>query len=94
MKYKVGDKVVFKNVIFVFNAEILEVYKNDEFEEDEFEKFDYYIKYENYEEKFEEILVKEKDIIGYQKGTEGYLIEKINKLLQTYSKEEILKVLK
>ena len=48
--------------------------------------------YENYEEKFEEVLVKEKDIIGYQKGTEGYLIEKINKLLQTYSKEEILKV--
>lgn len=89
MKYKVGDKVVFKNVIFIFNAEILEVYENDEFEE-----FDYYIKYENYEEKFEEVLVKEKDIIGYQKGTEGYLIEKINKLLQTYSKEEILKVLK
>ena len=94
MKYKVGDKVVFKNVIFIFDAEILEVYKNDEFEEDEFEKFDYYIKYKNYEEKFEEILVKEKDIIGYQKGTEGYLKEKINKLLQTYSKEEILKVLK
>lgn len=89
MKYKVGDKVVFKNVIFIFDAEILEVYENDEFEE-----FDYYIKYENYEEKFEEVLVKEKDIIGYQKGTEGYLIEKINKLLQTYSKEEILKVLK
>lgn len=89
MKYKVGDKVVFKNVIFVFNAEILEVYENNEYGE-----FDYYIKYENYEEKFEEILVKEKDIIGYQKGTEGYLKEKINKLLQTYSKEEILKVLK
>ena len=79
MKYKVGDKVVFKNVIFIFDAEILEVYKNDEFEEDEFEKFDYYIKYENYEEKFEEILVKENDRIGYQKGTEGYLKEKINK---------------
>lgn len=88
MKYKVGDKVVFKNTIFLFDAEILEVYENNEFED-----FDYYIRYKDYEGNAEDILVREKDIVGYAKGTKGYLKEEISKLIKIYSKEEILEII-
>lgn len=88
MKYKVGDKVVFKNTIFLFNAEILEVYENNEFED-----FDYYIRYKDYEGNTEDILVREKDIVGYAKGTKEYLKEEISKLIKIYSKEEILEII-
>lgn len=91
MKYKVGDKIVFKNIIFLFDAEILEVYEDMESDlDDEFQEFDYCIKYKNHKGKLEELLIKEKDIIGYAKGTEGYLKEELNKLLDLYSKEDIL----
>lgn len=84
-KYKVGDKVKFKNVIFVMDAEILEVYDNEEFED-----FDYYIRYTDYESDKNEVLVKEKDIVGYKEGTIGYLQDALAELLELYTKDEII----
>lgn len=89
MKYKVGDRVVFKNAIFLFDAEILEVYENNEYDE-----YDYYIRYEDYEKENIEILLREEDIIEYAKGTDKHLKQEIDKLLKMYSKEEILSFLK
>lgn len=89
MKYEVGDKVQFKNIIFIMDAEILEIYNNGEYEE-----FDYYIRYEDYEGNKEDVLVREKDLVGFTKGTEKHLKQEIHKLLQVYSKEEILKIIK
>ena len=89
MKYKVGDKVVFKNVIFLIDAEIVEAYENADLD-DEFQEFDYYITYKNYEGIVENLLVRECDIVGYAKGTKGHLKEEINKLLEVYSKDDIL----
>lgn len=84
LKYEVGDKVVFRNIIFLFDAEILEVYNDNEFEE-----FDYYIRFEDYEGNKEEVLVREKDIIEYAKGTKKHLLQELSKLKIVYTKEEI-----
>lgn len=88
MEYKVGDMVVFKNVMFLFDATILEVYENNEFDE-----FDYYIQYKDYRGTTEDVLVKKEDIVGYAKGTEKHLKQEIGNLLETYSKDDILKVI-
>lgn len=62
MKYEVGDKVKFKNLIFVMDAEILEVYNNGEYDE-----FDYYIKFWDYEGNDTDVLAKEKRFDGIYK---------------------------
>lgn len=84
-KYKVGDKVKFKNVIFIMDAEILEVYDNEEYDD-----YDYYIRYTDYESDKNEVLVKEKDIVGYKEGTIEYLQDELEKLLKLYTKDEII----
>lgn len=86
--YEVGDKVEFKVAIFLFDAEILEIYKNGEYGE-----YKYYVRYKDYENNTEDVLTKEKDIVGYAKGTEKYLQQELQDLLKVYSKEAILKVL-
>lgn len=88
MKYEVGDKVQFKNLIFVLDAEILEVYNNNEYED-----FDYYIKFWDYEGNDQDVLVKEKDLIGFTKGTKKHLKQELDKLISMYSKKEILDIL-
>lgn len=89
LTYEVGDKVQFKNLIFIMDAEILEVYSNGEYED-----FDYYIRYEDYEGYKEDVMVREKDLVGFTKGTEKYLKQELDKLIKDYSKEHILNVLK
>lgn len=89
LTYEVGDKVQFKNLIFIMDAEILEVYSDGEYE-----NFDYYIRYEDYEGNKEDVMVREKDLVGFTKGTEKYLKQELNKLIKDYSKEHILNVLK
>lgn len=89
MKYEVGDKVKFKNLIFVMDAEILEVYNNGEYDD-----FDYYIKFWDYEGNDTDVLAKEKDLMGFTKGTTKHLKQELYKLLETYSKEEILEIIK
>lgn len=88
MTYEVGDKVQFKNTIFIMDAEILEVYNSDEYED-----FDYYIKFWDYEDNEEEVLVREKDLVGFTIGSKKHLKQELDKLLKTYSEEEILKAL-
>ena len=39
-------------------------------------------------------IIKEEDIVGYQIGTMGYLKGHLDWLLETYSKEDILNILK
>lgn len=89
MKYKVGDKVYFKNSIFEMKAEILEVYEKDE----DF-RFDYYIRYTDYKGYQDEVLVRESDITGFVEGTKEYLKQEIDKLLDMYTKEDILNLVK
>lgn len=60
----------------------------------EYEDFDYYIRYEDYEGNKEDVMVREKDLVGFTKGTGKYLKQELNKLIKDYSKEHILNVLK
>lgn len=89
MKYKVGDKVSIRFQVFMIDAEILEVYENGEYEE-----FCYYVRFQSPEGNVENILIKEEDIVCYQIGTMGYLKGHLDWLLETYSKEDILNILK
>lgn len=86
--YEVGDKVIYKLAIFCLDAEILEVYDDNEYDE-----YKYYIKYTNYENETENVLAREKDIVGYAKGTEKYLKHELSDLLKIYKKESIIKLL-
>lgn len=85
--YEVGDRVDFKLAIFIMEAEILE--KID----DSIDDYNYYIRYIDYENKEHECLVREKDLIGYTKGTKKYLKQELDKLIKEYSVEEVLKII-
>lgn len=89
MKYEVGDKVQFKNVLFIMDAEILEVYTNKEFGE-----FDYYIRYTDYNGGTEDVLVRECDLVGFTEGTKKYLKQELDRLMTMYSKQEIVDYIK
>ncbi|CEP50294.1 Uncharacterised protein [[Clostridium] sordellii] len=85
--YEVGDKVEYKNCIFIMKAEILEIFKNPE------DDYKYYIAYEDYEGEEHECLVREVDLVGFSKGTKKHLKQELNKLIKEYSREEILEIL-
>lgn len=86
MNYQVGDKVQYKNLIFLMNAEILEIDGGD--------KYNYHIKYTDYEDNIHDVWVNKKDIVGFTKGTCEYLRCQLESLLETYSMEEVEVILK
>ncbi|WP_195251841.1 hypothetical protein [Romboutsia sp. 1001713B170207_170306_H8] len=85
MRYEVGDKVNFKNLIFVMKAEILEI--------DNGIDYNYHIEYENYEGEKNKVWVNEEDLVGFQKGTKKYLEQEIDKIFKTYTKEELIEMI-
>lgn len=85
MKYEIGDKVEYKNVIFIMKAKILEIDKDSEYK--------YHIEYEDYEGQIFDVWVKEEDLVGFSKRSKKHLKQELYKLLKSYSKEEILEVL-
>lgn len=86
MNYKIGDKVQYRNLIFLMDAEILEIDDEDE--------YNYHIEYTDYEDNIHDVWVNKKDIVGFTKGTYGYLRCKLEDLLETYSMEEVEVILK
>lgn len=85
MRYEVGDKVNFKNLIFVMKAEILEIDNDID--------YNYHIEYENYEGEKNKVWVNEEDLVGFQKGTKKYLEQEIDKIFKTYTKEELIEMI-
>lgn len=86
--YEVGDRVDYKLAIFIMDAEVLEVY------DDLIDDYKYYIRYVDYNNQEHECLAKEKDLIGYTKGTKKHLKQELDKLINEYSVEEILEIIK
>ena len=85
MNYEIGDKVDYRNLIFIMKAEIIGI--------DEGSDYKYYIEYEDYEDEKHDVWVREEDLAGFSKGSKKHLSQELNNLLETYSKEDILNAL-
>lgn len=86
MKYEVGDQVQYKNIIFLMNAEILEIDNQDE--------YNYHIVYTDYEGEDNDVWVNEKDIVGFTNGSHKYMTNELNKLSETYLVDDMISYLK
>lgn len=86
MKYEVGDKVQYKNIIFLMNAEILEI--------DDSEEYNYHIVYTDYEGKDHDVWVNEKDIVGFTEGTRKHMISELKRLSEIYLADDMIGYLK
>ena len=87
MNYEVGDKVYYKNTIFLMEAEIIEIDPDDDLHK-------YHIEYKTVEGKEHRIWVTEKHLDGFVEGSEKYLMQELNKLMDMYNLNEIERVIR
>lgn len=86
MKYEVGDQVQYKNIIFLMDAEILEI--------DDAEEYNYHIVYTDYESEDHKVWVNEKDIVGFTNGTRKHMISELERLSEIYLVDDMISYLK